>query len=93
MSKTNYHDPVLLQPSVAALITDPNGVYIDATFGGGGHSQAILKALSAQGRLFAFDRSQSRLGVALSSREPTTSAQLSRMDATNSCRLSRTKCQ
>ncbi|MGB2404878.1 MAG: 16S rRNA (cytosine(1402)-N(4))-methyltransferase, partial [Flavobacteriaceae bacterium] len=58
MSKTNYHDPVLLQPSVAALITDPNGVYIDATFGGGGHSQAILKALSAQGRLFAFDQDQ-----------------------------------
>ncbi|MGB2245411.1 MAG: 16S rRNA (cytosine(1402)-N(4))-methyltransferase RsmH [Flavobacteriaceae bacterium] len=58
MSKTNYHDPVLLQPSVAALITDPNGVYIDATFGSGGHSQAILKALSTQGRLFAFDQDQ-----------------------------------
>ena len=47
MTKTSYHDPVLLQPSVTALITDPKGVYVDATFGGGGHSQEILNQIIA----------------------------------------------
>jgi 16S rRNA (cytosine1402-N4)-methyltransferase len=56
--KTNYHDPVLLHPSVTALITDPKGVYVDATFGGGGHSKEILKQLAPEGRLFAFDQDQ-----------------------------------
>ena len=58
MTKTSYHDPVLLQPSVTALITDPKGVYVDATFGGGGHSQEILNQLGPEGRLFAFDQDQ-----------------------------------
>lgn len=58
MTKTSYHDPVLLQPSVTALITDPKGVYVDATFGGGGHSQEILNQLAPEGRLFAFDQDQ-----------------------------------
>ncbi len=58
MTKINYHDPVLLQPSVTALITDPKGVYVDATFGGGGHSQEILNQLAPEGRLFAFDQDQ-----------------------------------
>ena len=58
MMKTSYHDPVLLQPSVTALITDPKGVYVDATFGGGGHSQEILNQLAPEGRLFAFDQDQ-----------------------------------
>ncbi len=58
MTKISYHDPVLLQPSVAALITDPKGVYVDATFGGGGHSQEILNQLAPEGRLFAFDQDQ-----------------------------------
>lgn len=58
MKKTNYHDPVLLESSVAALITDPDGVYVDATFGGGGHSKQILDQLSSQGRLYAFDQDQ-----------------------------------
>ena len=56
MIKTNYHLPVLLQPSVTALITDPNGIYVDATFGGGGHSRQILQQLGPEGRLFAFDQ-------------------------------------
>ena len=56
MTKISYHDPVLLQPSVTALITDPKGVYVDATFGGGGHSQEILNQLAPEGRLFAFDQ-------------------------------------
>lgn len=61
MSKTSYHDPVLLQPSVAALVTDPKGVYVDATFGGGGHSQEILDQLDNEGQLFAFDQDQDAL--------------------------------
>ena len=52
----NYHDPVLLHLSVDSLVTDPSGVYVDATFGGGGHSRAILEKLSADGRLIAFDQ-------------------------------------
>lgn len=58
MTKISYHDPVLLQPSVTALITDPKGVYVDATFGGGGHSREILNQLAPEGRLFAFDQDQ-----------------------------------
>ncbi|MBR5924982.1 MAG: 16S rRNA (cytosine(1402)-N(4))-methyltransferase RsmH [Bacteroidales bacterium] len=51
-----YHNPVLLQESISSLITNPEGFYADATFGGGGHSRAILEALGAEGRLMAFDR-------------------------------------
>jgi 16S rRNA (cytosine1402-N4)-methyltransferase len=51
-----YHNPVLLQESVNALVWNPDGVYVDATFGGGGHSRLILSKLSAKGRLIAFDR-------------------------------------
>lgn len=52
----SYHVPVLLNESVDALITDPSGVYVDCTFGGGGHSREILSRLSPTGRLFAFDQ-------------------------------------
>ena len=41
----NYHNPVLLNRSVSDLITQKNGVYVDVTFGGGGHSKKILKSL------------------------------------------------
>lgn len=51
-----YHIPVLLQESVEALVTDPSGIYVDATFGGGGHSRAILARLTAGGRLLAIDQ-------------------------------------
>lgn len=51
-----YHIPVLLHTSIQALITDPNGIYVDATFGGGGHSKAILDQLQPKGRLFCFDQ-------------------------------------
>lgn len=51
-----YHIPVLLRESVEALVTDPSGVYVDATFGGGGHSRAILARLTASGRLLAIDQ-------------------------------------
>jgi len=53
---TNYHIPVLLKQSVDALVLNPDGVYVDATFGGGGHSAEILSRLSSKGKLFAFDQ-------------------------------------
>ena len=51
-----YHNPVLLQKSVDDLVTNPDGIYVDCTFGGGGHSKEILKRLSDKGKLFAFDQ-------------------------------------
>ena len=51
-----YHTSVLLDESVSALVTDPRGTYVDATFGGGGHSREILSRLGPDGRLIAFDR-------------------------------------
>jgi 16S rRNA (cytosine1402-N4)-methyltransferase len=51
-----YHSPVLLKESVDALNIDPNGVYVDVTFGGGGHSREILSRLGENGRLIAFDQ-------------------------------------
>ena len=53
---SEYHVPVLLKESVDALVTNPSGFYIDATYGGGGHSAEILSRLSPEGRLMAFDR-------------------------------------
>lgn len=52
----NYHVPVLLKESVDALEIKPDGVYVDVTFGGGGHSKEILKRLGSEGRLYAFDQ-------------------------------------
>ena len=51
-----YHNPVLLKESVDALVTNPDGIYVDCTFGGGGHSREILSRLSEKGRLFSFDQ-------------------------------------
>ena len=51
-----YHNPVLLHPSVDGMMTDPDGIYVDVTFGGGGHSSLILQKLSPTGRLIAFDQ-------------------------------------
>jgi len=51
-----YHNPVLLKESIERLVTNPDGVYVDCTFGGGGHSKEILKRLSSKGKLFAFDQ-------------------------------------
>ncbi len=52
----NYHQAVLLKESVDALQINPDGVYVDVTFGGGGHSREILSRLSKRGRLISFDQ-------------------------------------
>ena len=54
--RTKYHNPVLLKATLEGLNIFPNGVYVDVTFGGGGHSRAILKQLNEEGRLLGFDQ-------------------------------------
>ena len=62
---SEYHNPVLLFQSVDALVQNPDGIYADATFGGGGHSREIMGRLSAKGRLVAFDRDEDALANAI----------------------------
>ena len=54
----DYHNPVLLQETVDGLAIRPDGVYVDVTFGGGGHSREILRRLGPAGKLFAFDQDE-----------------------------------
>lgn len=56
MEPDTYHDPVMLRECVDALIEDTNGVYVDVTFGGGGHSREVLSKLGDTGKLIAFDQ-------------------------------------
>ncbi|WP_396187962.1 16S rRNA (cytosine(1402)-N(4))-methyltransferase RsmH [Flavobacterium sp.] len=60
-----YHNPVLLHETVDGLNIKPNGVYVDVTFGGGGHSKEILNRLGPDGKLFAFDQDEDALGNAI----------------------------
>lgn len=60
-----YHNPVLLHASVDGLNINPEGVYVDVTFGGGGHSKEILRRLGPNGKLFAFDQDEDALANAL----------------------------
>ncbi|MAO07329.1 MAG: 16S rRNA (cytosine(1402)-N(4))-methyltransferase [Alteromonas sp.] len=60
-----YHNPVLLKETVAGLNIQPNGVYVDVTFGGGGHSREILKHLGDHGKLLAFDQDKDALKNAI----------------------------
>ncbi len=53
---SGYHIPVLLDESVSALVSSISGTYADATFGGGGHTSEVLRRLSPEGRVIAFDR-------------------------------------
>lgn len=57
----SYHNPVLLEETVEGLNIQPSGVYVDITFGGGGHSQEILNRLGPKGKLFAFDQDKDAL--------------------------------
>jgi len=65
MSNTEYHSPVLLKESVDGLNINPDGIYVDVTFGGGGHSREILSRLGANGRLIAFDQDEDALTNAI----------------------------
>lgn len=56
-----YHNPVLLKESVDGLAIKENGVYVDVTYGGGGHSREILERLGPEGKLFAFDQDEEAL--------------------------------
>jgi len=55
-SSLDYHTPVLLTECIDGLNIQPDGIYVDCTFGGGGHSRAILQSLNENGRLLAFDQ-------------------------------------
>ena len=64
MTMTEQHVSVLLGESIDALAIKPDGIYIDCTFGRGGHSGEILKQLNEQGRLFAIDRDPTAIAAA-----------------------------
>jgi 16S rRNA (cytosine1402-N4)-methyltransferase len=61
MMPMEYHNPVLLHATVDGLNIKPDGVYVDVTFGGGGHSREILNRLGPNGKLFAFDQDEDAL--------------------------------
>jgi len=61
MKQMEYHNPVLLKETVDGLAIKPDGVYVDVTFGGGGHAKEILSRLSDKGRLYAFDQDKDAL--------------------------------
>ena len=65
MTTMEYHNPVLLHSSVDGLNIKPDGIYVDVTFGGGGHSKEILSRLGENGKLFAFDQDEDALANTL----------------------------
>ncbi len=60
-----YHNPVLLKETVDGLHIQPDGIYVDVTFGGGGHSREILSRLGPNGKLYAFDQDEDALANAI----------------------------
>ena len=66
MMVMEYHNPVLLKETVEGLNINPDGVYVDVTFGGGGHSREILSRLGPAGKLIAFDQDKDALQNAIS---------------------------
>ena len=65
MTKMEYHNPVLLKETVDGLNIKPDGVYVDVTFGGGGHSREIMSRLGEKGKLVAFDQDEDALRNAI----------------------------
>ena len=61
---SEYHIPVMLAESISALVTNPDGIYADATFGGGGHTAELLSRLSDGGKVLAFDRDMDAIACA-----------------------------
>lgn len=66
MEEPAYHIPALLKPAIDSLEIKAGGTYIDATFGGGGHSRAILEKLGENGRLYGFDQDEDAMNKAFS---------------------------
>ncbi len=64
MSEPTYHIPALLPQTIECLDIKPNGIYVDATFGGGGHSRAILQCLGPDGHIFGFDQDEDAIANA-----------------------------
>lgn len=65
MDNTPYHIPALLAESIDALNINPKGIYVDVTYGGGGHSRAIVEHLDADGHLYAFDQDMDAVSRAM----------------------------
>lgn len=70
MNQEVYHIPALLPQTISALAIKPGGVYVDATYGGGGHSAAILEALDADGHLYGFDQDEDAVRRAPAAGDP-----------------------
>ena len=64
LSTYHQHIPVMLNECINGLITEPNGIYIDGTLGGGGHSKEILSHLNKDGRLFSIDQDDQAIAAA-----------------------------
>ena len=60
-----YHTPALLNETVDGLNIQPDGIYVDVTFGGGGHSKEIIKRLGPKGKLFGFDQDLDAIKIKL----------------------------
>ena len=69
MESNTYHIPALFEESIKGLNIQPSGIYIDATFGGGGHSRGILEGLDDDGKLYGFDRDTDAMANAPDSRK------------------------
>ena len=63
--ETIYHIPAMLEETLQGLLTNKDGVYVDVTLGGGGHSRAILERLGSNGRLYSFDQDREAILNAL----------------------------
>lgn len=70
MNQEVYHIPALLPQTISALDIKPGGVYVDATYGGGGHSAAILEVLGADGHLYGFDQDEDAVRRAPAAGDP-----------------------